>query len=445
MTILAHGVGVRADLPLPLWLFVDAAGAALIVSFVLLGLLWREPKLAAAERRGIGLTLARPVRVAASVVLRLVGLAAFVLVTAAGLFGSDSSAANPAPRWFYVVFWVGVPFASFLFGDVWRALNPYDTLAAIGQRLRGRAWSGTPAPSPDEHEAPWWCTPWFGLVGLGGFLWLELAYHEPDSPRVVAGFMVAYSLVVLAATARFGRAWLQSGEGFTVLFGLIASMSPITWEAGRVRLRAPFAGLATVRVRPGLLALILVVLGGTTFDGFGRTRFFKDVVAGADGWALALRNTVGLVWLVFAVTLAWTLASRVSARLAGRDPSATSEVERYTSALVPIVLAYAVAHYFSLFWFEVQTAIMQISDPFARGADWLGTNDWQVDYGALSPDAIAYVQAAAIVIGHVAGVIAAHDRAVARYPHRLAVRGQYPLLAVMVAFTVGGLLLLLNA
>ena len=137
MTILAHGVGVRADLPLPLWLFVDAAGAALVLSFILLGLLWREPKLAKAERRGPSASLVPILRVGASVAVRAIGLAVFVLVIAAGLFGSDSSASNPAPRWFYVMFWVGIPFASFLFGDVWRRINPLWTIAAVTAQMRG--------------------------------------------------------------------------------------------------------------------------------------------------------------------------------------------------------------------------------------------------------------------------------------------------------------------
>jgi hypothetical protein len=57
------------------------------------------------------------------------------------------------------------------------------------------------------------------------------------------------------------------------------------------------------------------------------------------------------------------------------------------------------------------------------------------------------VQVAAIVGGHILGVVLAHDRAV-----RLAGPGrraqarvsQYPLLAVMVTFTLGGLFLLLG-
>ena len=442
--ILAHGVGVRADLPIPLWLFVDAAAAALVVSFLLLGLLWRRPLLANAAR-GRSVRLPPTVATAISVVLRLFGLAAFGLVLAAALFGSDSSASNPAPRWFYVVFWVGVPLVSFVLGDVWKVLSPFDSLAAVGQGVRDQRLTGTPPPIDAADHAGIAFTHWPALVGLIGFLWLELAYHEPDSPRVVGIAMALYAVGIVAATAKWGRAWLHTGEGFTVLFHLIAAMSPIEVLDGRLRIRWPFAGLATLPRRRGLLGVVVVVLGGTAFDGFSRTSSWKDVIGDVDGWTLTALNTIGLIWLICVVTMLWAVASRISARLVGRDPTDRSEVERYATALVPIVLAYAIAHYFSLFYFEAQTAIAQMSDPFAKGADIFGTIDWQPDYTALSPDWISYIQVFAIVIGHVAGVMVAHDQAEGELSHRLAVKSQYPYLAVMVVYTVAGLLLLLNA
>ena len=60
-------------------------------------------------------------------------------------------------------------------------------------------------------------------------------------------------------------------------------------------------------------------------------------------------------------------------------------------------------------------------------------------------DTIAWVQTLAIAVGHVLAVAAAHDRAISRYPHAVAVRSQYPMLGVMVVYTVVGLFLLLGA
>lgn len=65
-------------------------------------------------------------------------------------------------------------------------------------------------------------------------------------------------------------------------------------------------------------------------------------------------------------------------------------------------------------------------------------------FSIVSSSVIAWVQVGAIIAGHVGGVILAHDRAVALVPVRRAT-AQYPLLAAMVAFTVGGLVLLLGS
>jgi hypothetical protein len=63
----------------------------------------------------------------------------------------------------------------------------------------------------------------------------------------------------------------------------------------------------------------------------------------------------------------------------------------------------------------------------------------------VTPTGVATLQVAAVVVGHVLGVVLAHDRAVRLFPPRAALAGQLPLLALMVSYTVTGLLLLFAA
>jgi hypothetical protein len=156
-------------------------------------------------------------------------------------------------------------------------------------------------------------------------------------------------------------------------------------------------------------------------------------------------RTVGLVLTIATVAVAFLLAMRALGLLARDDADLTVQARRYAPSLIPIVLGYSIAHYFSLLVFEGQSFLALLSDPFGSGRDLFGTAGNTVDFTVVTADQIAYVQVAAIVIGHVIGVVLAHDRAVERYPHRTAVASQYPLLAVMVGYTVSGLLLLLNA
>jgi hypothetical protein len=110
---------------------------------------------------------------------------------------------------------------------------------------------------------------------------------------------------------------------------------------------------------------------------------------------------------------------------------------------VPIALAYVVAHYFSFFVREIQWVAPLASDPFGFGWDLFGTADVKPDIGVLPPKTIWYTQVAALVVGHVAGLVLAHDRAVELFesPRKAAI-SQYAMLVLMVVYTVTGLWLL---
>jgi hypothetical protein len=110
---------------------------------------------------------------------------------------------------------------------------------------------------------------------------------------------------------------------------------------------------------------------------------------------------------------------------------------------VPIALAYLLAHYFSLLAFTGQATAYLASDPLGTGADLFGTAAATIDYTILSASAIWYVQLGALILGHVAGLVLAHDRALALYgDNKVATRSQYWMLAVMVGFTSLALYLL---
>lgn len=426
--LLAHGIGGRSDLPVPTWLAAYGAGAAVAVSFAALLVLWPRPRLAAAAAGaalpGAVQRLAGPVAAA----LRVAGVVLFAVVVTAALFGTGDAAANVAPVAVYVVFWVGLLLASAVVGNLWAAMSPFVALARLLPDRR-------PVAADPGH--------WAAAALVASFAWLELCWHDPADPRAVATWLVAYTLAVVAGVLAFGRAWARTGEGFAALFGLLGHLAPLhRGDDGRLRLRPPLAGLAAVRPRPGTPALVLVALGSTSFDGVQRTAWWTDVARGRQGGSLTLVNTLGMAAVIGVVALAWWLATAAAARIAGRP---VGEVGRaFVLSLVPIVLAYAVAHYFSLLWFESRNALALASDPYGRGWDLFGTVGTGPDYRSLSTGTIAAVQVVAIVAGHVAGVVAAHDRAVELFPGRLAARTQWPLLAVMIAYTVGGLALLLG-
>jgi hypothetical protein len=131
------------------------------------------------------------------------------------------------------------------------------------------------------------------------------------------------------------------------------------------------------------------------------------------------------------------------ANITGRNPRVLASV--FAPSLVPIVFGYTVAHYLQLGVDETQSFVFRLSDPFGQGWDLFGGAGATINFDIISVGFIAWLQALAVVVGHIAGVLVAHDRAVAVFDERDAMRSQYVMLFVMVLYSVLGLWLLLNA
>ena len=451
MIFIAHGIGGVRDLPVPDSFFFAGAALVLVISFVALGVLWPTPQL---EKRSGGRLLARALdRVFLSRALRIVlqTLSALLLVVTlwAALWGTTLPLENFAPTFIYVIFWLGIPFLSVLFGNVWSVLSPWRAIADFFVWLL--ELGGREATPLFDYPARFGRYPAAGA--LFAFVALELAHPRPADPRVLGVAVALYTYWALAGMAVFGRAaWTSGGEGFAVAFGLLARIAPLTTRDGRIALRWPFTGLGGVDHAIGTLAMVAVMLGSTTFDGFSRTTIWQDLLTnvredlvGVPTWradlTISLVNLAGLLVFVVAVAVAYLVAIAVAARLV-RQP-ARDLVPEFLLSLVPIAFAYLLAHYFSLFLIQGQFLIPLASDPLGHGWNLFGTANFSPNLAIVSPETVWYVQWAGLVIGHVAGLAIAHDRAVALFPRRSdALRSQIPMLMLMVLFTVGGLWLL---
>lgn len=439
--ILAHGAGALSELPLPRWQFAWAIAGLVLITFFVAGSLWRRPLLAA--KAEAGWDQGTVVAVAGKVLgpaLSAIGVVAYVVIVTAGLFGSDFPAANIAPIGVFITFWVGVQFASFLLGDVWRVLSPFAALALAGAWVRARV-RGEPLSTADPPEG---ATHWPAVVAVAAFVWLELAYHAPTTPELLGWLGLGYGVVVLAMAARRGRGWLRTGEGFAALFGLLAAMAPL-WrdDGGRLRLRLPLSGLARLQVRPGTLVLLYVVLGAAVFDGFSRTRFWFDLTIERIGWGATAVDTLGLVWSIGVVAFVYQATARLVAGVVGGDGDEVAE--RYAGVLVPVVAAFTAAHHLSDLLLEGQGFWFLASDPYGEGWDLFGTADGTVDFQLVSVSTLAWLQAVAIALGACGAVLVAHDRAISDHPPRQAVTAQYVLLAFVLVATTAAVTLLLGS
>ena len=449
---LAHGIGGIRDLPVPAWLFLFGGAVVLVVSFSALGVLWTTPRLDATRGRPFP---AWAQRVLLSPVLRFVaGAASFgllVLVWASAAFGSEQPSENLAPIFVYVVFWIGVVALVVLLGNVWSVLDPWRSAAdAVAWVARRAGHEGA------AYEYPAWLGRWPATLLLFAFVTLELVYVEPANTKALAVAIVLYSAITWAGMSAFGRdAWRENGDGFAVYFGLLSRVSAFGARErdGRTELvvRPPLSGLAKTERRPGTVAFVSVMIGSVAFDSFSRSTWWQDRLFAVRGPLVETDpeladlvgmgfNLVGLICAVLLVALTYQLAVAGAERVAGREMSFEGV---FIGSLIPIALVYNLSHYFTLLLYQGQNLVPLLSDPLGRGADILGTSDFQPHVGFLAPNTVWYLQVGILVAGHVAGLVVAHDRALAlvRSPVTAA-RTQYAMLALMVLYTISGMWLL---
>jgi hypothetical protein len=189
----------------------------------------------------------------------------------------------------------------------------------------------------------------------------------------------------------------------------------------------------------GLTPFVIVMIGTVSYDGLSATQWWENA-SGSFG-ATMLGSTILMLALVGLIGAAYFLACVAAARLGGGGARPGRVAARFAHTLVPIAFAYAFAHYFTLILFEGQQLISNISDPFGIGWDLFGTRNYKINFfmGAIP---IWYIQLGTIVIGHIAGVVLAHDRALADFKGLGAVRSQYAMLVLMVLLTSLGLFIL---
>jgi hypothetical protein len=470
ITVFAHAGGLlgRADLPIPEWLFGWAAAIVLIVSFVGLAVLWPEPRL---ERsgwrplpRGIGRVIAsRPVEIVCGVI----GVALLGAVLYTGFKGTQSPAANFAPTFVFVNWWVGLVPLSVLFGDVFRAFNPWRAIGrALGWASARVVRGGLPAPLryPDRLGH------WPAAAGVFAFVCLELVKSEGDKPETIAIAALVYSAITFVAMALYGvEAWCERGEAYSVYFNLFSRISP--WETRRAQaagsagraataspelgLRAPLAGLARFTPVAATPVLLAVMIGSVSFDGAGEAPIWTDTAPHISRFlqdrglspepAFQLTFLVGLTAAI-AIVYGFYRLGILGARSVGGGFSSNQLARAFAPSLVPIAFAYVMAHYLTYLLIRGQALVFLASDPLGNGSNLFHTANFQLDYNIIGAKATWYWQVGFVIAGHVAGLTLAHDRALSMYSDaKQAVRSQYWMLGVMVGFTSLALWLLSQA
>lgn len=450
----AHGLFDRADLPIPQWLFGWAAAVVLVVSFVALGALWSKPKLTEDKWN----PLPKPINhalnsLALKAIFGAVGTLLLAVVLYSGFYGIQAPEHNFAPTFVYVVFLVGLVPVSVIFGDVFRAINPWGATAKAAVYLLSTVRR---KPVKAAFSYPERFGYWPAAAGLIAFATLELIVYGGSRPESIAIATVVYSLFTYIGMALFGiEAWLDRGEAFSVYFNLFSRISIIERRGSIVGVRPPLSGLAGMPRVTGLTFMLAVMIGTVTYDGAGEgplglfaiPKLQKLSESIGLSTVEATQIALGLsLFIVVILMLGFYRLGIAGIRSSSNILSMRRLAREFAPTLVPIALAYVGAHYMTLLLYQGQAIFHLSSDPLGNGSDLLGTAGTAVNHGIMGATTAWYLQIGLIVTGHVSALVLAHDRALVLFGKaRSALVSQCWMLAVMVGFTVLALWLLSQA
>ena len=471
--VYAHGFGERYDLPLPLNLFMVAAAAAVAASFVVIGLFvnkppgeFRYPTLNLLAVPVLGAVLRSKVFTCA---FKLIGVAVFLLLIATSLFGVNKPVENFSPTFVWIIWWVGMGYICALLGNLWMLVNPWRTMFE---------WvEGFLAGEDDGDEGllnyPESWGVWPAVILFFIFAWLENVYNGAQAPFKLGLFILVYSAITWSGMLLFGKhVWLRSGEAFSVLFGLFARFSPTEIATSgddemescvdslecfqhadpnerQFNLRPYAVGLATRGVVSASMAVfVILTLATVTFDGISETSAWLNVqdalhpvISPLPVDTFGTIDTLGLLFIPVLFLTVYLGFSWVLRLFEGTADTPVFDVAKvFVLSLVPIALAYNMAHFISLLAIQGQGIIPLLSDPFGFDWDLFGTAGYLIDITIISPGFVWWVSIIAIVLGHILSVYIAHIISLRRMPtSALAVKSQYPMLALMIVYTATSL------
>lgn len=439
----AHASDRGHVLLLPTNYYLAGGAFAVAASFLVLSLVSAEALRRCWRKRLVLFRFPDTARVAVS----LLSFALLIALIAAGFWGSRDPLSNPLPLTIWTLLWTGMTLAQGVFGNLWAWLNPWYGPWWLVAWLTGI--------DREPERMPSWLGCWPAFLFFLGFAWFELIYPAPDDPSKLAIVAGGYWLIGFVLMLVFGyEDWSSRGEFLSVFFSMLARFSLFDRDlAGRLSLCWPGAKLLDAPPLPSSgAAFLLLALSSVSFDGLMRT-FFWFGLNGINPLELPGRTAMtgiggmGLVATFLLLALLFAGAVLLGRRLAGSHASLSGLAGLPIWSIVPIALAYHIAHYLTDVLVNGQYALVALSDPFALGWDLFGTAHMPVTAGiAAGADAAWWLwnmQAAMIVGGHILAVLVAHAMASRLAPvTSQATLLQVPLTVLMVAYTLFGLWLL---
>lgn len=358
-----------------------------------------------------------------------------------GFIGSRDPLANPLSLFIWSVWFMVMPVIQILLGNAWAFLNPWYGIGKLFFKDK-KVYKLNSNYSLIFSSA--------GFLLFSMFMLVDIA---PDDPDRLANIVTLYFLINLLFVKIFGVNWLEKGECFTAFYGLLSKLSWIWIMEGKIHIGFFGSQLKKIKTFPSLSVLFLsIILATLSFDGLNETfLWFKVIDVNPLEFhgrsSVIIENSFGLIFFAVMLFFIFSITIFLGHKFINERVSFKEIIGINSIALLPIALAYHIAHYLTSFLVNIQYSYKVASDPLNNGKDFFNIGDFNVTTSFFNTietvKLIWFIQASAIVIGHVIAVLLAHSICEGYLKKKSSILiSQFPISIFMIGYTFLGLWIL---
>lgn len=426
----ANGATLSKDLQrsvdTPQWLYLATGGMAIGASALLASFVTDRDFIEYIHSRSLSTSTERREWFRyVKLVLQTVALGAVILAIYVGYVGPALPTASLTVLITFVGARAGLPVVAYLVGNIWPALNPWRTFEALPNGF---------LTYPESYGR------WPGVAGLLLLVWVELIFPVSTVPSVLATAIGVYTLIMAGGVILFGGdSWFNNVDPLSIIFRMLGAVAPLQWKNGTLSLQLPGSELTETDVITDLsdIAFVIALIWELTYSGFVSTTTGAATVETIVGLFPGMLSAQGRAMVVYSVLLltgyavffgAYRYAATVSRRRTDTYITARSISIRFAPPLIAIAAGYHLAHYASLTVSLSPAFFTTLAAPLSPPANPLVLS---------TPPWFNAVGIASVLIGHLLAVWAAHAIAFDLFASRpVAIRSQYPFVAVMIGYTI---------
>ena len=445
----SHGLNVRYELPIPLYMYIITSVFIIVVTIFLSKYFinkYIKSSKEISERHKYN--------------NKYLGVFSFLILNSLiyiGYYGNQGSLNNIINVFIWVWFWVGFAYLSIISGRLWPKINPWFFLfSSIIKNLYKFKWIKRVKRHSIKEVSL------LGIFLLIIFLWFAIVFPGREVPKNISFFLVIYSLITFIGMLIYGRVrWFNHAEIFSIYFGMLGRLGifkPYN-NFNKSNFRIPFSGILMGKGNIYSAIFIIIAVSSISFDGLLETNFWNNLklfiisisflipifklLVSVFGDLHIILDTLGIIFTPMLLFILFSLSCAKGLKYFKQNYNIKTLIIIFAPSLIPIAAAYHVAHYFSFLLIAGQLAFPLISDPLNLGWDLFNTANYKINPFIINAKIGWSVILFSVIIGHVASIIISQKIAYTLVVNKKnAIKAHFPLSIFMILYTVFSLWIL---